>query len=74
MGQAYAAGHRLPSVSGMLRVSLEADRGELLLGAAASSVGADQVAGCARPVRDNAGQLDKFPLPMDAEPATTFKP
>ena len=25
-------------------------------------------------LRDNAGQLDKFPLPMDAEPATTFKP
>jgi hypothetical protein len=25
-------------------------------------------------LRDNAAQLDKFPLPMDAEPATTFKP
>jgi hypothetical protein len=25
-------------------------------------------------LRDNADQLDKFPLPMDAEPATTFKP
>jgi hypothetical protein len=25
-------------------------------------------------LRDNAGQLDKFPLPMAAEPATTFRP
>jgi hypothetical protein len=25
-------------------------------------------------LRDNADQLDKFPLPMDAEPATIFKP
>jgi hypothetical protein len=25
-------------------------------------------------LRDNADQLDKFPLPMAAEPATTFKP
>lgn len=25
-------------------------------------------------LRDNADQLDKFPLPMDVEPATTFKP
>jgi hypothetical protein len=25
-------------------------------------------------LRDNAGQLDKFPLPMAAEPATIFKP
>ena len=25
-------------------------------------------------LRDNADQLDKFPLPMTAEPATTFKP
>jgi hypothetical protein len=25
-------------------------------------------------IRDNADQLDKFPLPMSAEPATTFKP
>lgn len=25
-------------------------------------------------LRDNADQLDKFALPMDAEPATTFKP
>jgi hypothetical protein len=25
-------------------------------------------------LRDNAGQLDKFPLPMSVEPATTFKP
>ena len=25
-------------------------------------------------LRDNADQLDKFPLPMSAEPATTFKP
>jgi len=25
-------------------------------------------------LRDNADQLDKFPLPMPAEPATTFKP
>jgi len=24
-------------------------------------------------LRDNAGQLDKFPLPMSVEPATTFK-
>jgi hypothetical protein len=23
---------------------------------------------------DNAGQLDKFPLPMSTEPATTFRP
>ncbi len=25
-------------------------------------------------LRDNADQLDKFPLPMSTEPATTFKP
>jgi len=25
-------------------------------------------------LRDNAGQLDKFPLPMSTEPATVFKP
>ncbi len=25
-------------------------------------------------LRDNAGQLDKFPLAMSTEPATTFKP
>ena len=25
-------------------------------------------------LRDNSDQLDKFPLPMAAEPATTFKP
>ena len=25
-------------------------------------------------LHDNAEQLDKFPLPMSAEPATTFKP
>ncbi|MGA2878604.1 MAG: hypothetical protein ABSG13_06605 [Bryobacteraceae bacterium] len=25
-------------------------------------------------LRDNADQLDKFPLPMAAEPATAFKP
>jgi hypothetical protein len=25
-------------------------------------------------LRDNADQLDKFPLPMAVEPATTFKP
>ena len=25
-------------------------------------------------LRDSADQLDKFPLPMAAEPATTFKP
>jgi len=25
-------------------------------------------------LRDNAGQLEKFPLPMSTEPATTFKP
>ena len=25
-------------------------------------------------LRDNAAQLDKFPLPITAEPATTFKP
>ena len=25
-------------------------------------------------LRDNADQLDKFPLPIAAEPATTFKP
>jgi hypothetical protein len=25
-------------------------------------------------LHDNADQLDKFPLPMSAEPATTFKP
>jgi len=25
-------------------------------------------------LRDNADQLDKFPLPMAAEPATIFKP
>jgi len=25
-------------------------------------------------IHDNADQLDKFPLPMTAEPATTFKP
>jgi hypothetical protein len=25
-------------------------------------------------LRDNAGQLDKFPLPMSTEPATAFKP
>jgi hypothetical protein len=25
-------------------------------------------------LRDNADQLDKFPLPMSAEPAVTFKP
>jgi hypothetical protein len=25
-------------------------------------------------LRDNADQLDKFPLAMSAEPATTFKP
>jgi hypothetical protein len=25
-------------------------------------------------LRDNADQLDKFPLPMATEPATTFKP
>ena len=25
-------------------------------------------------LRDNADQLDKFPLPMAAEPATMFKP
>jgi hypothetical protein len=24
--------------------------------------------------QDNAGQLDKFPLPMSTEPATTFRP
>jgi hypothetical protein len=25
-------------------------------------------------LQDNAGQLDKFPLPMSTEPATTFRP
>jgi len=25
-------------------------------------------------LRDNADQMDKFPLPMTAEPATIFKP
>jgi hypothetical protein len=25
-------------------------------------------------LRDGAGQLDKFPLPMSTEPATTFRP
>jgi hypothetical protein len=25
-------------------------------------------------LRDDADQLDKFPLPMSAEPATTFRP
>ena len=25
-------------------------------------------------LRDNAAQMDKFPLPMETEPATTFKP
>ena len=25
-------------------------------------------------IRENAAQLDKFPLPMAAEPATLFKP
>jgi hypothetical protein len=25
-------------------------------------------------LRDNAAQLDKFPLPMTAQPAATFKP
>jgi hypothetical protein len=25
-------------------------------------------------LRDNADQLDKFPLPMATEPATTFRP
>jgi hypothetical protein len=34
----------------------------------------DELAAARTQLRDNAAQLDKFPLPMAAEPATTFKP
>jgi hypothetical protein len=34
----------------------------------------EELAAARTQLRDNAVQLDKFPLPMAAEPATTFKP
>ena len=34
----------------------------------------DELKGSQAQLRANADQLDKFPLPMAAEPATTFKP
>lgn len=34
----------------------------------------DELNGSRAQLRANADQLDKFPLPMAAEPATTFKP
>jgi len=34
----------------------------------------DELTAARTQLRDNASQLDKFPLPMAAEPATTFKP
>ncbi len=35
---------------------------------------ADELQASLSQLRDNAAQLDKFPLPMATEPATTFKP
>jgi hypothetical protein len=34
----------------------------------------DELKAARAQLRDNAGQLDKFALPMATEPATTFKP
>jgi hypothetical protein len=34
----------------------------------------DELKAARAQLRDNADQLSKFPLPMAAEPATTFKP
>jgi hypothetical protein len=34
----------------------------------------DELKAARAQLRDNADQLDKFPLAMSAEPATTFKP
>ena len=43
--------------------------------AASPPLNPDDVLKAARAqLRDNADQLDKFPLPMAAEPATIFKP
>ena len=35
---------------------------------------ADEMTAVRTQLHDNADQLDKFPLPMAAEPATIFKP
>lgn len=34
----------------------------------------DELQAASSRLREIAGELDKFPLPMTAEPATTFKP
>jgi hypothetical protein len=34
----------------------------------------DELKAARAQLRENADQLDKFPLPMTAEPATTFRP
>jgi hypothetical protein len=35
---------------------------------------ADELTASRTQLRDGADQMDKFPLPMSTEPATTFKP
>jgi hypothetical protein len=42
--------------------------------AAQPSNAAEELTEARAQLRANADELDKFPLPMDAEPATTFKP
>ena len=45
-----------------------------LLGQQQQPPAGDEMSAARAQLRDNAGQLDKFPLPMTAEPATIFRP
>ena len=45
-----------------------------ILHAQEQAAAADELSAARSQLRETAAQLDKFPLPMAAEPATTFKP